>query len=69
MRGKGKDRKFTTPVLPSNTEYQYWVTATFDQNGESATQYRKVIVERANTPSSTLPGRRNKTPSDFPPGR
>ncbi len=41
---KGKDRKFTTPVLPSNREFQYWVTATFPQNGESVTQYRKAIV-------------------------
>jgi uncharacterized protein (TIGR03000 family) len=44
MRGTGKDRKFTTPVLPANQEYQYWVTATFEQNGESVTQYRKVDV-------------------------
>ena len=29
MRGTGKDRKFTTPVLQANQEYQYWVTATF----------------------------------------
>ena len=43
MRGTGKDRKFTTPVLPSNQEYQYWVTATFVQNGESVTEYRKVV--------------------------
>jgi uncharacterized protein (TIGR03000 family) len=41
---KGKDRKFTTPALPSNREFQYWVTATFAQNGESVTQYRKAIV-------------------------
>jgi uncharacterized protein (TIGR03000 family) len=41
---KGKDRKFTTPVLPSNREFQYWVTATFSQDGESSTQYRKAIV-------------------------
>jgi uncharacterized protein (TIGR03000 family) len=44
MRGTGKVRKFTTPVLPANQEYQYWVTATFNQNGESVTQYRKVSV-------------------------
>jgi uncharacterized protein (TIGR03000 family) len=44
MRGEGKDRKFTTPVLQSNKEYQYWVTATFKQNGESVTQYRKVVL-------------------------
>jgi uncharacterized protein (TIGR03000 family) len=44
MRGKGKDRKFTTPILPANQSFQYWVTATFDQNGESVTQYRKVDV-------------------------
>ena len=44
MRGAGKDRKFTTPVLASNQEYQYWVTATFPENGESVTQYRKVYV-------------------------
>ena len=44
MRGAGKDRKYTTPVLASNQEYQYWVTATFPQNGESVTQYRKVYV-------------------------
>ena len=44
IRGKGKDRKLTTPVLPSNREFQYWVTATFPQNGESVTQYRKAIV-------------------------
>jgi uncharacterized protein (TIGR03000 family) len=41
---KGKDRRFTTPALPSNREFQYWVTATFKQDGESVTQYRKVIV-------------------------
>jgi uncharacterized protein (TIGR03000 family) len=41
---KGKDRKFTTPVLPSNREFQYWVTATFQQGGENVTQYRKAIV-------------------------
>jgi uncharacterized protein (TIGR03000 family) len=44
MRGTGKDRKFTTPTLPANQSFQYWVTATFDQNGESVTQYRKVDV-------------------------
>lgn len=45
LRGKKeKDRKFTTPVLASNREFQYWVTATFSQGGESSTQYRKAIV-------------------------
>ena len=44
MRGKGKDRRFTTAVLPPNQEFQYWVTATFDQNGETVTQYRKAEV-------------------------
>jgi uncharacterized protein (TIGR03000 family) len=44
MRGQGKDRKYTTPILPPNQEYRYWVTATFDQNGETVTQYRKVEV-------------------------
>ena len=43
-RGKGKDRKITTAVLQSDKEYQYWVTATFQQNGEKVTQYRKVIL-------------------------
>jgi uncharacterized protein (TIGR03000 family) len=44
MRGTGKDRKFTTPMLPANQSFQYWVTATFDENGESTTHYRKVDV-------------------------
>ena len=34
MHGTGKDRRFTTAVLPPNQEFQYWVTATFNQNGE-----------------------------------
>lgn len=44
MRGNGKDRKLTTPTLAPNNEYQYFVTATFKQNGESMTEYRKVDV-------------------------
>jgi uncharacterized protein (TIGR03000 family) len=44
MRGTGKDRKYTTPILQANREFQYWVTATFNQNGESVTQYRKVVL-------------------------
>ena len=31
-------------VLQSNKEYQYWVTATFKQNGQSVTKYRKVVL-------------------------
>jgi uncharacterized protein (TIGR03000 family) len=44
MRGTGKDRKYTTPILQANREFQYWVTATFNQGGESVTQYRKAVL-------------------------
>ena len=42
IRGTGKDRKLTTPPLPGNREYQYWVTATFNRGGQTVTEYRKV---------------------------
>ncbi len=44
MRGDGRNRKFTTPVLASNSEFQYWVTAVFPQGGQTITKYRKAIV-------------------------
>ena len=44
MLGTGKTRKFTTPLLPLSTEYQYYVTASYKANGEMVTQYRKVEV-------------------------
>ncbi len=44
IRGTGKDRKLTTPVLPGNREFQYWVTATFNRGGQTVTEYRKVDV-------------------------
>ncbi|MGO8751326.1 MAG: TIGR03000 domain-containing protein [Thermoguttaceae bacterium] len=42
IRGTGKDRKLTTPPLPGNREFQYWVTATFNRGGQTVTEYRKV---------------------------
>ena len=44
QRGSGKDRRLTTPVLPLNREFQYYVTAVFKRGGESVTEYRKVDV-------------------------
>lgn len=44
MLGSGKVRVFTTPVLPMNREYQYFVTATYAENGHFVTKYRRVDV-------------------------
>ena len=44
IRGTGKESKLTTPVLPGNREFQYWVTATFNRGGQTVTEYRKVDV-------------------------
>jgi len=44
MRGTGKTRKFTTPLLPLDEEFQYYVTATYKRKGETISDYRKVDV-------------------------
>ena len=65
MRGKGKDRRLVTDVLAMSREYQFWVTATFKENGESVTKYRKVDVGAANTPWPISPGQPRRTRSNF----
>lgn len=44
MRGSGKDRQFTTPILPAGQTYQYYVTAKYKQDGQPVTEYRKVVL-------------------------
>ncbi len=68
MRGKGKDRKFTTPVLQANQEYQYWVTATFTQNGESVTQYRTVDIGAGEYTVADFTRPPEANPIKLPPG-
>jgi uncharacterized protein (TIGR03000 family) len=42
MRGTGKNRTLTTPLLPLNQEYQYYVTVRYKKDGETVTDYRKL---------------------------
>lgn len=65
---KGKDRKFTTPVLPTNREFQYWVTASFNRNGESVTEYRKVDVGAGEYTVADFTRPPEENPIKLPPG-
>lgn len=44
MRGTGTVRRFTTPPLPPNKEYQYYVTVAYDKGGKQVVKYRKTVV-------------------------
>jgi uncharacterized protein (TIGR03000 family) len=44
MKGSGSDRKYTTPPLQSNQEFQYWVTVRFERDGQKVTDHRKISL-------------------------
>jgi uncharacterized protein (TIGR03000 family) len=44
MKGTGSDRKFTTPPLQPNREFQYWITARFERDGQPVTDHRKLFL-------------------------
>ena len=44
MRGTGKKRKLTTPLLPLDKVFQYYVTVRYQKDGEMVDEYRKVDV-------------------------
>ena len=43
-RGIGTTRRLLTGLMPPGGEFQYWVTASYLENGEKVTKYRKVEV-------------------------
>jgi uncharacterized protein (TIGR03000 family) len=43
-RGTGRTRHLLTGLMPPNGVYQYYVTASYQDNGERVTHYRKVDV-------------------------
>ena len=68
-RTSGKTRRLLTPLLPRNQEYLYYVTATYAENGETVTKYRKVEVARGNIRWRTSRVNPWIIRSNFPPGR
>jgi uncharacterized protein (TIGR03000 family) len=44
MKGSGSDRKYTTPPLQPNREFQYWVTIRFERDGQKVTDHRKIFL-------------------------
>jgi uncharacterized protein (TIGR03000 family) len=42
--GSGTQRTIITPPLGYEHTYQYWVTITFDRDGQKQTEYRKVVI-------------------------
>ena len=43
-KGTGSDREFTTLPLQTNREFQYWVTARFERDGQPVTDRRKLLL-------------------------
>jgi uncharacterized protein (TIGR03000 family) len=44
MKGSGSNRKYTTPPLQPNREFQYWVVARFERDGQKVTDHRKIFL-------------------------
>ncbi len=68
MRGTGTERKLTSPVLPSNGEFQYWVSATFDRGGQTLREYRKVVLGAGEYAIADFTRSPQANPISLPPG-
>ena len=68
MRGAGDARIFTTPVLPLDKEFQYYVTARYPEQGHVVTTYRKLDVGAGEYTVADFTHPQLSNPTDLPPG-